>query len=87
MMKNKIIFLLSLCFVLVLSACHKDTQCKCIFDDVMNDSASERIIAADGLDCDDITEMAEERHVTTSDGTHALQRVEVHKVSCRSYGE
>lgn len=74
---------------MLFAACHKDTQCKCVFTDLPGDGqvdAALRVIYSDGIDCDDITEFAEERHVTTDDGTHTLERVEVHKVSCRSYG-
>ena len=80
---------LTLC-AFAFTSCHKDTQCKCVFTDLPGDGQTDetlRLIGTDGIDCDDITEMAEERHVTDpSTGEHTLERVEVHKVSCRSYG-
>ena len=50
---------------MLFAACHKDTQCKCVFTNLPGDGqvdAALRVIYTDGIDCEDITEMAEERH-------------------------
>ena len=85
--RSIIAFAAVLCFsTALLVGCSKQKTCRC---SVLSETrgSTVRIIGTDGIDCDDITEMAEERHVTDpSTGEHTLERVEVHKVSCRSYG-
>lgn len=85
----KKILLIAAAAMLVLSACNKERQCKCAYTGVEDDN-SLRFIYVDGsMKCESITEIAEEKHITDSTTTppsHSLSRVEMHKVSCREYG-
>lgn len=91
-MKNKrhiISRLLLLAFgtLLVLASCSKERQCKCSYAD--EDNSLKFIFVDNGMNCENITEIAEEVHVTettTMPPRHTLDTVNVHKVKCRSYG-
>ena len=78
--------LLPLALVSVLAftvtGCAKERQCKCTIDD--NVTLHEPVFIVDGgMKCSDIKEIAIEVKYTAEDGTHTLQRTEVHNVSCR----
>lgn len=77
--------LLGLMGLMGLSACGKEHQCKCVTTDVEDDGLLKYFVIDGSISCDDITEMAFEEHVSVEGGT-SLHRVEVHKVSCREYG-
>ncbi|MBR4505287.1 MAG: hypothetical protein IKP21_00745 [Bacteroidales bacterium] len=79
-------YLLLAVLALLAVACNKEHQCKCNFE---GDNNRMQFLTVDrGLKCDDITEMAIERHVIDSvTGTPTLERVEMHKVSCHEYAE
>lgn len=89
-MKKKVFIgfaaLMGLVAVAGLSGCGKEHQCKCVTTDVEDDGLLKYFVVEGSIACEDITEMAFEEHVATEGGT-SLQRVEVHKVSCRSYGD
>lgn len=65
-----------------LSSCSKEHQCKCVTTDVEDDGLLKYFVVEGSIACEDITEMAFEEH---HDGS--LREVEVHKVSCRRYGD
>ena len=85
---KKILFIVAAAMVM-LTACSKERQCKCSYTGEDDDN-SLRFLYVDGsMKCESITEIAEEKHITDSTATpprHSLTRVEVHKVSCREYG-
>ena len=72
------------CFLV--QGCTREHQCLCHHDE---DGGHMQFLTVDrSLKCDDITEMSVERHIIDSvTGTPTLERVEVHKVSCREYAE
>lgn len=69
-----------------LSSCSKEHQCKCVTTDVQDDGLLKYFVVEGSISCEDITEMSFEEHISVEGGT-SLHRVEVHKVSCRSYGD
>lgn len=80
-MKKRILIPVAI-FALMLAGCSKQRYCKCTLDSVVE--SHEPVMVVDGgMRCSDITEMAVEVKYTTDDGTHSLQRTEVHKVTCR----
>lgn len=89
-MKKKILVctvaMMGLVGLMGLSSCSKEHQCKCVTTDVPDDGLLKYFVVEGSIACEDITEMAFEEHVSTENGT-SLHRVEVHKVSCRSYGD
>lgn len=89
-MKKKVLVgvmgLLGLVGMLGLSSCSKEHQCKCVTTDVPDDGLLKYFVVEGSIACEDITEMAFEEHVSVEGGT-SLDTVEVHKVSCRSYGD
>ncbi|MBR1766920.1 MAG: hypothetical protein IJ745_07815 [Bacteroidales bacterium] len=72
--------------VMLLVACGKEHQCKCVTTDVPDDGTLKVLVMDGSISCDDIKEMAFEEHVT-SGGGNRLRTVDVHQVECRSYGE
>lgn len=87
-MKQKwIVGLMGLMGLVCLAGCGKEHQCKCEKTDVDAGYDENMVFVLDGsIDCENITEMAFEEHVSSEGGT-SLRRVEVHKVKCRSYGD
>lgn len=87
-MKKTLFSLAALTLLAALSACGKDHKCMCTYvdaEDAVN--ALDVLLVDSSIDCDDISEFAFEEHTTTPDGQQTLQRVNVHKVKCRDYGE
>jgi hypothetical protein len=75
--------------MVMLVACNKERQCKCVYTDVEEDNTLRFIYVDGGMKCESITELAVEKHITDSTSTpptHSLTRVDIHKVSCREYG-
>lgn len=67
--------------------CTKEHQCKCMTTDVEDDGFVKLLTVDGSLKCESITEMAEERPAVDSvSGNHTLERVKVHTLSCREYG-
>jgi hypothetical protein len=83
---KKLFYMLAVAGVMTLAGCSKEHQCKCVTTDVQDDGLLKYFVVEGSIACEDITEMAFEEHVSVEGGT-SLQRVEVHKVSCRSYGD
>lgn len=85
---KKMFYVLAFAGVVMLTGCGKEHQCKCLKTDLEEGAFDENMVfVLDGsIDCDNITEMAFEEHVSVEGGT-SLRRVEVHKVKCRSYGD
>lgn len=86
---KKILFIAAAA-MLMLAGCNKERQCKCAYTGVEDDNSLRFIYVDGGMKCENITEIAEEKHITDSTTTppsHSLTRVETHKVSCREYGK
>ena len=84
---KKIVMLMAACAVLIFAAgCNKDHQCKCVTTDVPDDGTLKIFEVSSSISCESITEMAFEEHVA-AEGGGSLQRVDVHTVSCREYGD
>ena len=87
---KKILMIVAAAMLLLTTACHKERQCKCAYTEVSNDNSLRFLYVDGGMKCENITEIAEEVHITDSTTTppsHSLRRIEVHKVACRDYGE
>lgn len=87
---KKILMIGAATLLLLATACHKERQCKCTYTELENDNSLRFLYVDNGMKCENITEMAEEVHITDSTTTppsHSLRRIETHKVSCRNYGE
>lgn len=87
-MKKRLFFAGVMCMVGLagLAGCSKEHQCKCETTDVEDDGTLKVFVLEGSISCEDITEMAFEKHVSIEGGT-TLERYEVHKVKCRSYGD
>lgn len=83
---KKIVFLLAAVGMLTLVGCNKEHQCKCETTDIEDDGNLKVFVVEGSIACEDITEMAFEEHVSVEGGS-TLQRVEIHKVKCRSFGD
>ena len=86
----KKILLIAAAAMLMLAGCNKERQCKCTYTGVEDDNSLRFIYVDGGMKCENIPEIAEEKHLTDSTTTppsHSLTRVETHKVSCREYGK
>lgn len=80
-MKKSLILPTLALLALLAAGCGKQHNCECIVEDV--EVIHNPVMVVDnGMKCSDITEMAIEEKYVTDDGTHSLQRTEVHKVSC-----
>lgn len=72
----------------VAAGCSKEHQCKCVTTDVPDNGFVKLLTVGGGLDCESITELAVERPAVDSvTQAHTLERVEVHTVTCREYGD
>lgn len=86
-MKKILYSIAAMTLLLGVSSCGKVHECKCVNADGTAAPNELNILSVDGgINCEDITEFAYERH-TTIDGVQTLEHVEVHKVNCRDYGE
>ena len=86
-MKKRIIPVVVMLATLAVVSCGKERQCKCVYSDTTETTELLKLIVVDRqMRCEDITEMGYEVKVVTEDG-QTLQRVEMHTVSCRDYGE
>ena len=84
---KKIVMMMSAVAVLFLAAgCNKEHSCKCMTTDVEDDGTLKVFVIDGSVDCESITEMAFEEHIA-AEGGGSLERVDVHKVKCRSYGD
>jgi len=89
-MKSKALtYMVALLGVVAMSlvSCSKMHQCKCVASDGTDDGLLQLLELDGGLSCEDIQEMAFERHTVTEDGQYSLERIDVHPVKCRDYGE
>lgn len=84
---KKIIYSLSAAaLLLAASSCGKEHQCKCVFPDLPDEPNEYNVFVVEGIDCEDITEMAYEHAVHADGGGYTLERYDVRKVECRSHG-
>ena len=85
-MKRRVWMLVAVCCLL--TACSKEHQCKCVTTDVPDNGFVKLLTVGGGLDCESITEWAVEKPAVDSvTQAHTLERVDVHTVSCREYGD
>ncbi len=85
-MKRCVWMLAAVCCLL--TACSKEHQCKCVTTDVPDNGFVKLLTVGGGLDCESITEWAVEKPAVDSvTQAHTLERVDVHTVSCREYGD
>ena len=80
-MKKRLLLPAVALLALTIASCGKDRNCECVVEDG-NYNYNPLMIVDHSMKCSDITEMALEEKYITEDGTHSLQRTEVHKVSC-----
>lgn len=81
-MKKRIIPAIVVFACLIAAGCGKEKQCICYYDNV--DAYYEKyIFVGPGLNCSDISEVSYENRVTTEEGSHTLQRSDIHQVHCR----
>lgn len=82
----KKIFPIALLALITLCSCSKERQCKCVTTDVPDDGLLKVLVVDHSMKCSNITEMGFEQKVVTENG-QTLQRVDMHKVSCRDWDE
>lgn len=82
MKKNRLLLPALAVLALLATACGKEKQCLCYYEDV--DAYYEKtIFVGPGIDCEDISEVAYEERVTTEEGEHTLVRYDEHIIHCR----
>ncbi len=84
-MKKTLCLLSAAAMLLGMVSCSKETKCKCVYTDYPMETNELNILFVEGIACEDITEMAYERPVSTPDG-NTLERTDVRKVNCSEYG-